>query len=200
MLGMRGDLYIARRMQAHFTIAGWAEEQISGVSSLFYLRRLVDEIDRDWKTVLARLETLRKLLITRRGLICNVTVDAESWEAFTPGLEGLLDSLPDNAANPSPWELKLPDRREGFAIPAQVNYVGQCINLFKSGYTLDGSLEVIIQFLRMTYLWEKIRAQGGAYGAFCDIDSNAGLVTADLFQGSQSGRHPGSLCKAWLNS
>ena len=62
-------------------------------------------------------------------------------------------------------------------IPAQVNYVGKGANLYELGYENDGSAEVIIGYLRMAYLWEKIRVQGGAYGAFAAFDDRSGVFT-----------------------
>jgi hypothetical protein len=176
-LAMRGDIYAYKRMAAHFTRAGWASEQIGGISSLVYLRRLVEEIDRDWQTVLARLERMRHLLVTRHGLIINVTMPAEDWPEFSSALNTSLEKLPDDAPQPLEWDQVKPPLREGLVIPSQVNYVGKAGNLSSAGYKLDGSAEVIVNHLRMTYLWEKIRVQGGAYGAFCVFDNNAGILS-----------------------
>jgi Zn-dependent M16 (insulinase) family peptidase len=42
---------------------------------------------------------------------------------------------------------------------------------------LDGSVDVITGYLRMTHLWEKIRVQGGAYGAYVVFDDRSGVLT-----------------------
>ncbi|MEZ4618128.1 MAG: hypothetical protein R2867_21805 [Caldilineaceae bacterium] len=49
-------------------------------------------------------------------------------------------------------------------MPAQVNYVGKAANLYDLGYHHHGSVNVISNFVRTSWLWEKIRMQGGAYG------------------------------------
>jgi len=67
--------------------------------------------------------------------------------------------------------------KEGLTIPAQVNYVGKGANLYDLGYEYDGSAEVVVGYLRMAYLWEKIRVQGGAYGAFSVFDDASGVFT-----------------------
>ncbi|MGB8252927.1 MAG: insulinase family protein, partial [Anaerolineaceae bacterium] len=143
-LAMRGDDYADKRLRAHFTRAGWATEQINGLASLFFLRKLVEDIEKDWKNILARLESMRKLLINRLGLICNVTLDNESWKIFSPRLEGLLESLPENPIESVVWEITPPAKMEGLAIPTRVNYVGKAASLYSLGYKLDGSAEVII--------------------------------------------------------
>jgi methionine--tRNA ligase len=65
---------------------------------------------------------------------------------------------------------------EALLIPSRVNYVGRAINLFDNGYKLDGSALVITKYLRTAWLWEKVRVQGGAYGAVCGFDPNCGVL------------------------
>ncbi len=62
-------------------------------------------------------------------------------------------------------------------IPAQVNYVAKGAALFDLGYTRSGTMEVITNYTRTTWLWEKIRIQGGAYGAFCVFDPHSGVFS-----------------------
>jgi len=66
---------------------------------------------------------------------------------------------------------------EGLTLPAQVNYVGKGVNLYSLGYRYHGSAHVITRYLRNAWLWEKIRLQGGAYGAFCFFDKHSGTLT-----------------------
>jgi hypothetical protein len=66
---------------------------------------------------------------------------------------------------------------EGMTLPAQVNYVGKGVNLYAMGYRYHGATHVITRYLRNAWLWEKIRVQGGAYGAFCSFDKHSGVLT-----------------------
>jgi Zn-dependent M16 (insulinase) family peptidase len=54
--------------------------------------------------------------------------------------------------------------------------VGKGANLFELGYELDGSIEVARKYLGTTYIYEKIRIQGGAYGAFLVFYPNSGTL------------------------
>ena len=63
------------------------------------------------------------------------------------------------------------------SIPTQVNFVGKGANLYELGYELDGSIQVINNFLQTTWLWEKIRVQGGAYGGQSAFDIHSGIFT-----------------------
>ena len=62
-------------------------------------------------------------------------------------------------------------------IPAQVNYVGKAANLYQLGYKHHGSVHVITGYLRTTWLWDRVRVHGGAYGARCHFDRFSGVLT-----------------------
>jgi Zn-dependent M16 (insulinase) family peptidase len=172
-----GHIYVNQRLRAQFNEAGWAKDQMSGIGYLFALRELASDIDRRWKSVQKKLEAIREALINRGALVVNVTVDEANWKAFQPQLDEFLAALPANSVKIAPFGVQPQQKREGLAIPAQVNYVGKAANLYDLGYEYDGSADVIIGYLRMAYLWEKIRVQGGAYGAFSVFDDASGVFT-----------------------
>ncbi|PWB77799.1 MAG: peptidase M16 [Anaerolineales bacterium] len=173
----RGHLFANQRLHAQFSEAGWAKDQMSGIGYLFALRDLAKSIDRKWSSVLEKLEAMREALINRKALLVNVTVDAANFEAFKPLLDSFLGSLPAKDVKVSDFNVKAVQMKEGLTIPAQVNYVGKGANLYDLGYEYDGSAEVVVGYLRMAYLWEKIRVQGGAYGGFSLFDENSGVFT-----------------------
>ena len=162
------------RLQAQFSEAGWVAEQMGGVSYLFFLRDLAQAVETDWPSVLAKLEQIHQLIINRNALIINVTLDGDNWQQFRPQLDEFLSQLPASDGQPTSWQRDTLPLNEGLTIPAQVNYVAKGTNLYERGYELDGSISVIGNFLRTSWLWEKIRAQGGAYGAMYAFDRHDG--------------------------
>jgi presequence protease len=172
-----GHVFVNQRLRAQFSESGWAQDQMSGIGYLFALRELATDIDKRWKSVLKRLEAIREALVNRSNLICNVTLDGKNWASFKPQLDAFLSSLPAQKVRLASFEIQPSQKREGFTIPAQVNYVGKGTNLYDLGYEYDGSAEVIIGYMRLAYLWDKIRVQGGAYGAFALFDDASGIFT-----------------------
>jgi Zn-dependent M16 (insulinase) family peptidase len=61
-------------------------------------------------------------------------------------------------------------------LPSQVNYVGKGANLYDAGYRYHGSVNVITNLARSGWLLEKIRVQGGAYGASIGFGRASGMV------------------------
>ncbi len=172
-----GHRLVNSRLRAAFDEAGWAAEQMSGVSYLFFLRQLVEALDKDWPAVLARLEAIRAKLLNRASMLANVTLDLAGWEQFEPALLEFLRDLPAFPPDVQPWRPEGPGGFEGLTIPAQVNYVGKGGDLYALGYDLDGSVFVISNYLRSTWLWERVRVQGGAYGAYVAFDHHSGVLT-----------------------
>ena len=163
------------RLRARFHESGWFSEQTSGVSSLFFIRRLSEEIEHNWPAVLEKLEAVRQIVINRQAMVCNVTLDSANWLTVQPKLVALLDTLPQHPTALAAWSPQNLPGAEGLIIPAQVNYVAKGVNLYNLGYTYHGSVAVINNYLRTTWLWERVRVQGGAYGAFCSFDRRSGV-------------------------
>ncbi len=172
-----GHSIVNTRLRAYYGEAGWLAEQLGGVSYLFFLRQLAEQVENDWPAVLAKLEQLRKLLVNREGMVCNVTLDAANWQKFQPHVQAFIDELPAAPKQIQRWQPQLARVDEGLTIPAQVNYVGKGTKITDLGYEWHGSISVITNYLRTTWLWEKIRAQGGAYGAFVSTDRRLGVLT-----------------------
>ncbi len=172
-----GSGVVGQRLKSRFNDADWVSEQLSGITHLLFLRNLVETIEKDWASVLEKLESMRSLLINRSSMIINVTLDSTNFLSFEPQLTAFLNSLPRQVASDAAWISGKNIKNEGLTIPAQVNYVGKGANLYKLGYKLHGSVQVINNFLHNTWLWEKIRVQGGAYGGNCGFDIHSGVFT-----------------------
>ena len=170
-----GHSVVALRLCSQFDEASWVSEQMDGVSYLFYLRRLVERIRRDWPSVLDQLEAVRRHLVDRGTLLMNATVADTDRAAVEPHLAGLAGSLPARGGNLQEWSPSYGAGDEGLTLPAQVNYVGKGGDLYAQGYELRGSVSVITKYLRNSYLWDRVRVQGGAYGAFCSFDPFTGV-------------------------
>jgi Zn-dependent M16 (insulinase) family peptidase len=176
-LAPAGHRFANTRLRAQFGGAGWVNDQTKGIGYLFALRELATEIDKKWANVLKKLETMREALINSKTLTVNVTVDAANWKNFQPHLENFIFAMPVKDIQLANFNVQPDLKKEGLAIPAQVNYVAKGANLYEHGYEFDGSSQVIIGYLGMTHLWEKIRVQGGAYGAFAQFDDSTGVFT-----------------------
>ncbi len=176
-LAPAGHMMAALRVNAGLSAAGFVQEQISGLTRLFALRELAERIETDWPSVAAELQGMRDQLISKGGLIANITANEKTLTNFTPGLETLIAKLPDRPVNSpaSDWSSMsggeaTSNPTEGFAIPASVNYVAKGGKISASGVPSIGAALVAQNLISTGWLWNKVRMQGGAYGGFCRFD------------------------------
>ena len=172
-----GHRVVNTRLKARFSQSDWASEQMGGLTYLFFLRKLAEQIDQDWGGVLAKLEAIRGYLVNRSNALVNLTLDSANYQTIQPLLADFLLQLPAQPISPATWTPDATSAPEGLTIPTQVNYVAKGANLYKLGYKLHGSALVIQNLLRTTWLWERVRVQGGAYGGFCTFDHRSGTFT-----------------------
>ena len=175
-LSPRGSYYCSLRLKAAVTEAGFANEQMYGVSQLAFLRQLAAETESDWPTVLARLNAMRSKLIVRSSAIANVTVDAKAWGPLRGQVEALLGSLPDGNPALGMWQPFAKRRNEGLVVPTQVNYVAKGTRILDFAARPNGAALAVCRWLSLAWLIPKIREQGGAYGASLDLERYSGYL------------------------
>ena len=171
-----GHSIASSRLMSQRSIASAAAERMGGLSKLFYLRELITRIDEDWDGVKADLEAIRTALLHNDGLLVNLTADEKTMTCAEASVEALLSAFPGKTATAAPWSSVFPMQNEALTVPTQVNYVGKAANLYKdAGYELSGSAYVINKYVGTTWLWDRVRVSGGAYGGFCNFDSHSGM-------------------------
>lgn len=191
-----GHRFAARRLDAQRSRAGWAQEAMGGLSYLDFIRKLVARVDEDWEGVKADLESIRAALLVGAaqggvdgGAIINATADGKTLDASSAHISTFLDSVVSSASSAASsssglltfpgdfdWPTGSPLRSEALTVPTQVNYVGKAANLYEdAGYKLKGSAYVANKLLGTSWLWDRVRVSGGAYGGFSDFDTHSGM-------------------------
>lgn len=191
-----GNSLVDTRLKSGLTEAGWIAEQLGGISYLEFLRSLVKRIDSDWASVEATLRKIRDILVNKQRMVVNVTADDALWTEIRPSLEAFVSGLPGADRVDVDWSVSLQPRWEGLTIPGQVNYVGKGANLKALGHDLSAATSVVLRYLNTTYMWDKVRVQGGAYGGSSRFDLSSGnfaflsyrdpnlLRTLDVYDGA----------------
>ena len=186
------------RMKARYRVGGFIDETLGGISQLETIRALLKQAEEDWPSLLDRLENIRsKLLdknVCRDGMFLDITGDAAVLGKIQPDVDKLLETLPgeSNAGKlpnfykqEHPWVAPAKERMaelvplkdEGFVVPTQVSYVGKAGLVYGDDETVDGSAQVVSNFLRNGYMWDRVRVMGGAYGGFCTFSQYSGFFS-----------------------
>jgi len=172
-----GHALAASRLKARYGAAQAMGEAMQGLTGFFYVRELAARMESDPESVVRDLTSLLGLLLRRSALVSNITADGPDLNDTAKRLESLLASLPDGALPAAARELPSLPEREGLVLPAQVNYVCTGANVKALGHTPGAAAAVVGKFLRAGYLWERVRVQGGAYGAGVSYSRTSGNLT-----------------------
>ena len=154
-----------QRALSHLTPSAAASQYLDGVEYFLFMKELVRHFDERQEEVKAALNEARSCILGRNRLSFAGGCTAQNQEKFRTCVEEILRGLPELAAECSePPAVFCPERvDEGLITPGQVQYVVQA-GLYSQPY--NGSMLVAKQILGLEYLWNRLRVQGGAYGAF----------------------------------
>ena len=172
-----GHILVNTRLNGALSSAGRISEEMNGVSALFYVRELIRRVDEAWESVRDDLTELHERIVRRDDVKLDMTADAALLGAARSSLEALAGRLPSRPLEACAFDLAPLPGAELLGIPAQVNYVGLGLSLKDTGYVYSGSQAVILRHLRMGYLWDRVRVQGGAYGCFARYGRATGAFT-----------------------
>ena len=184
-----GHGLVAARLRARYHASAWLAELCGCVTYLDMLRARAPELAAGWDACRQDLQSLHRLLVRNEGALVNLTCKQDLASRIEPLAGRLISSLPQHAVSAAEdWRCPVLPASEALCVPSQVNYIGAAANLYALGYRYHGSVNVILRHLRMAYLWDNVRVQGGAYGAFAAFDRLTGVFTLLSYRDPNIGR------------
>ncbi|MCL6584183.1 MAG: insulinase family protein [bacterium] len=168
----QGHAFARRTASAGLSLAHHRDEQWNGLAQLRLLVDLAERFSRDGESLAEKMAQLRAHIYRRGRVILNLTGDAEGLDELRRALEHLVQDLPP-AGEPkeiTPFRLETPVPT-GVAIQAQVCYMAQVLPAPRYLSSQAPALSVLSHELASGPLYNRIRVQGGAYGAHSIYDS-----------------------------
>lgn len=146
-------------VRAHYTARAAVMEAINGYTLFKFLHRFAENFDGMIADFITLITNAQEQAVCKAGLTLSVT------SSEIAPVEALLAELPQGEAMPKAAEYKtaLP-KKMGIRIPAQIAYAVKGYHLSECGLKTTGSLRVAGNIISLSYLWNVIRVQGGAYG------------------------------------
>lgn len=153
------------RTMAALTAAGAIAELSKGYSFYAWVKEIEESFDERADELMASLASLMKRYLTRDRLLLSVSGACEPSFIHT-----LIECLPVDGVNAPTFVSIAPMgvKREGIRIPSQISYAVRAAQL----PTYTGAMAVAEGLLSYEYLWNRIRVQGGAYGAGQGVRKN----------------------------
>ncbi len=160
----KGHSVVSARAKSYLSQQAKYGEALSGLDFLFYLQELDKNFDATKDAFIARLKSLYARLLTSDGLLVSITGAKADCETFFPALESFIAMLPKESYPSADFLPAVAIANEGIQSAAGVQYVAQAADLTDYGVSYSGKLEVLSNLLSYEYLYNEVRAKGGAYG------------------------------------
>lgn len=158
----------SQRIYTYFSTQGVYEDEVAGISFYHYIKEIYEHFDEQYEEVIIRLQKVFHQLIQKQNLRLCVTMPHQQRKKVLNALERLIKKLPQqHVFSHKNCEMALNEANEGFYNGQDVQAVAQGLCFSHYGYQYRGQFEVVANVLENTYLWDRVRLQGGAYG--CDI-------------------------------
>jgi len=163
----RGHEYADLAVCATLHEAGAMAGMLQGYSQLQFLQRLRQRADTDWDSVLDDLEQLPRILFRRKNMVCSATVEPSFAEMSGAAVAEALRHLADDDAVEPAAVPKL-GNSIGIPIDAPVNFVALGVKLPEE--ERSDAFGAAARYIAGTWLWNRVRMEGGAYGALARYD------------------------------
>jgi Zn-dependent M16 (insulinase) family peptidase len=201
-----GHSFASLRARSRLSRSSAVEEEWRGIEQLLFLSGFDPEAEHGLDDLARRLAELRESLIRRGGMLINVTAEGEWIGTVKERIGTMVQRLPGgSAANRSAPGDTDAERHiaqsnavytdleaetcdwEGLEIPAAVGYAATALPGAYFGEPGHALQVLIAHILKTDYLWERIRMNGGAYGAGASAHGLEGLFSFFSYRDPSAG-------------
>lgn len=159
-----GNSIVSSRVASYYSPRMNYNERVSGLEYYWFLNNLVKDFDKNFDSLVEKLNTIYRKVFNINNLIISFTGDRKDFDNFMDFKELILKDL--NQASFKSFDYPFEDKplNEGIKSISNVQYVGKGYNFKNLGYEYSGTMNVLAMVLNGDYLHNRVRAQGGAYG------------------------------------
>ena len=165
-----GHNVAGNRVLSYFSPAMAYREKISGIDYFLFLKDLEQHYQVQAQEAIQRMKKVLAMLICRENLSLRVTCEQSDYDSIEKTAAALIQKLPEKASEAASQEvvrIQPVPKNEGLITSGKIQFVAKA-GRFTQPY--HGSMVVLSHILYLDYLWSKVRAQGGAYGCFSNLD------------------------------
>ncbi len=167
-----GHLIGVKNVLSHFSAEGAVKNALDGDMAARYIHILAREPEQELPGLMELAGRLMNKTLCRRRMTVSVTASAPK----TP--ERLIAVFPQGTEAPEKQTYRNDaETAVGYRIPAQIGFAVRGWRLSRMGRPFEGSLWLASSILSLDYLWNRVRVQGGAYGAGLQVDRAGNLFT-----------------------
>ena len=170
-----GHILAINRANSHIDENIMLKDELSGIGSYLFTKEVINQAQEDFDGFINKLNDIYKKIFTS-NLEVNITGSRENFLKVKKLLNNKFNSL-DKKENKVKLDFIPKSYKEAIISGANVNYVAKSANIKELKSKFNGKIMLATTILSNPYLYELIRAKGGAYGAGLTISKN-GLLSA----------------------
>jgi len=178
-----GSFYAALRAGSFSSYPLFLEEQIRGITQILFLSKMagnnnVHKYDK-------KLQDMKNTIIAKNRLIVNMTCERKNFNKNKECIENKVSSLPVRKLLTDSHQsgfIKGKKKIESLAVTTSINFNAKVLSTSPYGTKENALLSVISHLLNTGYLWEKVRMQGGAYGASISFYGTDGTLVFSSYR------------------
>ena len=176
-----GHAYAGKRLAAYVSEIGKFDETTGGVEFYFFLKELLSKFDQNKAEIIKNFEQVYKMIFNKNNLYISITSPQNDIEHVKDCLKPWITTLDTAIHKKVQYKFNFEQTNEGFVLPGNVQYVAKGHSYKKLGFKYAGAMEVMGIIVSLDYLWNKIRVQGGAYGAMFNA-APTGMLVANSYR------------------
>ena len=167
-----GHLIGVKNVLSHFSAEGAVKNALDGDAAARYIHHLAKEPEKELPALTNLAGRLMDHTLCRKRMIVSIT----SEKPCLP--ENLINAFPEGIPAPKETAYAVDSPAAvGYRIPAQIGFAVRGYHLSRIGIGFEGSMWLAASVLTLGYLWNRVRVQGGAYGAGLQIDRTGNLYS-----------------------
>jgi len=167
-----GHLIAVKKNLSVFSADCAVKNALDGDRVVRYIHSFAADPNKEMPSFIENAEKILQKTVCRDRLNLSVT----SGNDLLP--EILVSTFPKGTPAPekSSWQ-EADDGTDGFRIPARIGFAARGYHLSRCNLRFNGTMWLACGILSLGYYWNKVRVQGGAYGAGIQIDRMGNLFS-----------------------
>lgn len=155
-MARNGQQTALARVMSYYSPESAVSQKTHGLDYYFFIRELSSSYDTERAEIL---ENVFKPFVNAENAVISVTCTEEEYPVAKKCVP--LIALPHGQRAQGAFRAKIEAKNEGIIVPTDVSFVAKGAPL---GREVTGDMYVLAHILSYDYLWNTVRAKGGAYG------------------------------------
>ncbi len=177
----KGNAYCSMRLVSALRPYKTIDELQHGIEFYKYICDIETNFNQRFDELKITMERIKNSLFINENVDFAYSSDPLYLTECKKTASAISERLPESSLIRNNLIIKNNFINEGFVIPSSVNYIAAGLDLDNTITQFRGSMFVLRKIIGYDYLWNRVRVQGGAYGANISI-SRTGVIIMSSYR------------------